>query len=238
MNYVFIFLLAAARGEAWDATFRIRKGDDVDTFTVRIHPEWAPIGAARFKEMIEEDVLTSARFFRVVPNFMVQFGIPGDPAVASKWKQKTIRDDPVLQSNTRGRLTFATAGPNTRTTQLFINFADNSFLDSQGFAPIGEVVDDGMNVVDKIEKRYREKPNQAKIQRNGNAYLQENFPFLSFVQDVTVVGGGLAVQSESSKVLQGPEKPKKDHHKKGKGKKGRMRGKQKDVEEIMDDVEP
>ena len=114
---------------------------DVGEFTVRIHPEWAPLGAARVREMVEQGVLTGARFFRVLPGFMAQFGIPGDPAVARAWRSKTIKDDPVTQSNTRGRLTFATAGPNTRTTQLFINFGDNSFLDSQGFAPIGEVRD-------------------------------------------------------------------------------------------------
>merc|ERR1719460_2449992 len=147
---------------------------------------------------------------------MVQFGLPGEPAISKQWANAEIKDDAVKESNTRGMMTFAMAGPNTRTTQLFINFADNSFLDSQGFAPIGEVINDGMNVVDKIEKRYREKPNQAKIQRNGNAYLQENFPFLSFVQDVTVVGGGLVAESESVKVLEGGE----THRKKGKGKKG------------------
>lgn len=237
MLYIFVVAYTVAgsgKGQAWDATFRIQRGDDADTFTVRIHPDWAPLGAARFREMIDEDVLKEARFFRVVPNFMVQFGIPGDPALASKWKQKTIRDDPVLQSNKRGRLTFATAGPNTRTTQLFINFADNSFLDSQGFAPIGEVINDGMNVVDKIEKRYREKPNQAKIQRNGNAYLQENFPFLSFVQDVTVVGGGLVAESESVKVLEGGE----THRKKGKGKKGGKKGKKKSGGTQEEDEEP
>ncbi|CAE7224443.1 ppi1 [Symbiodinium natans] len=164
--------------EPWEATFNIdldgQEGGDQATFTVRVHPDWAPEGAKRFQDMVHSgSVLTGARFFRVVPNFMVQFGIPGNPTVAGEWRQKTIPDDKVLKGNRIGRMTFATAGPNTRTTQLFINTADNSFLDNQGFAPFAEVLGDGMDVVNQIQSKYRERPNQGAIQSMGNSYLQK-----------------------------------------------------------------
>ena len=139
MIWIVFLAHAASQGDAWNATFRIHTGNGVGRFTVQVYPDWAPLGAARFREMIDEHVLDEARFFRVVPRFMAQFGIPGDPEVARAWRERKIRDDPVRQSNKRGRLTFANAGPNTRTTQLFINFGDNAFLDKSGFAPIGEV---------------------------------------------------------------------------------------------------
>merc|ERR1712217_921650 len=107
---------------------------------VSVHPEWAPEGAKRFQDLLEAGALNDARFFRVVPNFMVQFGIPGKPEVAKKWRAMPIKDDSVKQSNKRGYMTFATAGPNTRTSQLFINYKDNHFLDRQGFAPFAEVI--------------------------------------------------------------------------------------------------
>merc|ERR1711933_370926 len=155
-----------------------------NTFSVRVHPDWAPEGAKRFQELVQTGALNDARFFRVVPNFMVQFGIPADPDDAAHWRSKKIPDDPVTQSNTRGMMTFATAGPNTRTSQLFVNFKDNSFLDKQGFAPFAEVTD-GMDVVDRIQSKYGEHPNQGEIQSRGNAYLKESFPDLSFVSSIT-----------------------------------------------------
>lgn len=169
--------------------FRVAVKGGEETFTVRVNPEWAPIGASRFEEMVDKKVLEGARFFRVVPNFMVQFGIPGDPKEASYWSSKTIKDDPKSTdpdvSNTAGMVTFATAGPNTRTTQIFINYGNNKFLDGQGFTPFAQVVDDGMRVVKRIEDKYREKPNQGLIQSQGNAYLDANFPDLSYVISVT-----------------------------------------------------
>merc|ERR1719473_2304920 len=184
MRLAFVWAVAAA--ESWDAIFHVAVKDNVETtFTVRVNPEWAPIGAARFEEMVDKKVLEGARFFRVVPGFMVQFGIPGDPKEANAWSSKTIKDDPVMGSNTVGMVTFATAGPNTRTTQIFINYGNNQFLDSQGFAPFAQVVDDGMRVVKQIESKYREKPNQGLIQSQGNAYLDSNFPDLSYVISVT-----------------------------------------------------
>merc|ERR1712087_70691 len=103
---------------------------------------------------------------------MAQFGIPGSPDVAAKWKEANIPDDPVKESNSRGRVTFATAGPDTRTTQMFINYGNNAFLDAQGFSPFAEVLDDGMAVVDRIQSMYKEKPDQGEIQTKGNAYLE------------------------------------------------------------------
>ena len=117
------------------------------SFTITVHPSWAPTGAARFRELASTSFFRDATFFRVIKGFMAQFGIAGEPSVAASWRSKTIRDDKAIESNTRGRLTFATSGPNSRTTQLFLNFGDNSFLDRQGFSPIGEVTK-GMDVVD------------------------------------------------------------------------------------------
>jgi cyclophilin family peptidyl-prolyl cis-trans isomerase len=172
----------------WNATFSVvlsgRDGDAQSSFTVTIHPEWAPKGAKQFQDIVAGDVFSQARFFRVVPNFMVQFGIPADPNVAKAWRSKQIPDDGHQQSNKRRTMTFATAGPNTRTSQVFINFKDNVFLDRQGFTPFGLVVD-GMDVVDKIQSKYREQPNQGEIEERGNAYLKEKFPELSYIGGVT-----------------------------------------------------
>jgi len=176
----------------WDATFGVDLGEAADaprqaSFTIRVHPEWAPEGAKRFQDIVRLGLLKEARFFRVVPDFMAQFGIPGEPQVAKEWDLKTISDDPVKQSNKRGMVTFATAGPNTRTTQMFINYVDNSFLDSQGFSPFAEVVENGMEVVDRIQNKYGEEPDQDKITNEGNEYLKSDFPDLSFVQSLAAV---------------------------------------------------
>ena len=161
-------------------------------FTVECHPEWAPLGAERFHEMVSEGVLDSCRFFRVIAGFMVQFGIAGDPSVSAVWRDRTITDDPNKQSNQAGYLSFAMAGPNTRTTQLFINFGDNSFLDSQGFSPFAKVVD-GVDVVNAIHSDYGEGapsgngPDQQAVQMEGNAYLERDFPNLDYIKTATIV---------------------------------------------------
>lgn len=156
------------------------------SFIVEVHPEWAPIGAARFRELVEDKFFDGAGFFRVVPNFIVQFGLAADPAKTKKWDNR-ISDDPVIRTNKRGTITFATAGPNTRTSQLFINFKSNQILDDQGFAPFGEVIGAGMEVVDKITAQYGERPDQGAITAQGNAYLKTNFPNLDFIKKATIV---------------------------------------------------
>ena len=148
--------------------------------------EWAPLGADRFHEAVSKGFYDKCRFFRVLPGFVVQFGINGDPEVQQHWGQAKIKDDPVKKSNERGTLVFATAGPDTRTTQMFINYKDNAFLDRMGFAPLGKVVK-GMDVVEKINAEYGQKPNQSYIQQDGNKYLEEEFPRLDLIEKATIV---------------------------------------------------
>lgn len=174
--------LTAKAPETFRAQFDTTKGK----FTVEVTRSLAPNGADRFYNLAKSGYFTDIGFFRVVPGFMVQFGIHGDPAVSAKWREANIPDDPVKGSNTRGTITFATAGPNTRTTQLFINFGNNTPLDRQGFAPFGKVTE-GMDVVDKINAEYGESPNQGRIQMEGNAYLKSGFPNLDYIKSAVIV---------------------------------------------------
>jgi len=168
--------------DVYKVKFETTKGDVI----IEVHPEWAPLGAAQFKKAVEEGVYNDAKFFRVVKGFMVQFGIPGDPALAAKWRNNKIKDDKVTQSNQKGLITFATSGPNSRTSQVFINYGDNKFLDSQGFAPFG-VVTTGMDVVESINAEYGETPDQGRIQAQGNAYLTKSFPNIDGIIKATIV---------------------------------------------------
>jgi peptidyl-prolyl cis-trans isomerase A (cyclophilin A) len=152
---------------------------------VQVTRAWAPKGADRFYNLVKNGYYDNSRFFRVIPHFMVQFGINGDPKIQSAWRQANITDDPVTQSNTRGFITFATAGRNSRTTQVFINYRDNSRLDADGFAPFGQVIS-GMEVVDKINPEYRERPEQPLIQSQGNAYLDKEFPKLDYIKKASI----------------------------------------------------
>ncbi len=174
--------LKAQAPEVFRVNFATTKGD----FVVEVHRAWAPRGADRFYNLVKNGFFTDAAFFRYVPNFVVQFGIPADPKVARVWFSANIPDDPVKQSNSPGTLVFATAGPNTRTTQLFINLADNSGLNGQGFAPFGRVVQGGMSVVEKLYSGYGERPDQGRIQNEGKAYLDKNFPRLDSIKSTTV----------------------------------------------------
>jgi peptidyl-prolyl cis-trans isomerase A (cyclophilin A) len=173
------------------ATYKAKFDTSKGAFEIEVHRDWAPAGADRFYNLVKNGFFDNARFFRVVSGFMVQFGIHGDPNVSAQWRQARINDDPVKQSNGRGMVTFATAGPNTRTTQVFINFADNARLDGMGFAPFGQVVS-GMNVVDSLYNGYGEGapsgrgPDQGRMQQEGNAYLMKDFGKLDFIKKASI----------------------------------------------------
>ena len=180
-----------AAPETYKVLFQTSKGD----FTIEVNCVWAPKGADRFYNLVKNGFYDDVRFFRVIQTpepFMAQFGIHGDPEIAAKWEKANIDDDPVVQSNTRGTISFATAGPNTRTTQVFINYADNSRLDAMGFSPFGKVIS-GMEVVDQLHADYGEGapygrgPDQGRIQREGNAYLTKDFPKLDFIKKASIV---------------------------------------------------
>mmetsp|Transcript_20284 Transcript_20284/g.43913 ORF Transcript_20284/g.43913 Transcript_20284/m.43913 type:complete len:206 (-) Transcript_20284:35-652(-) len=193
MRVLLIAVLVAALALAdadkpFDVLFKVNLASGKnDEFKVRVHPEWAPLGAARFRELVAAGFYNDCRFFRVISGFMAQFGISGDPELNTKWREKKITDDAVAKSNTRGLLSFATSGKNSRTSQVFINFGDNSRLDGMGFAPFAEVLGDGMKVVDQLHAGYGEGapsgrgPAQGRIQSEGNTYLKKHFPNLSYI---------------------------------------------------------
>ena len=173
------------------ATYKARFDTTKGVFVVEVTRAWAPRGADRFYNLVKNGFYDDTRFFRVISGFMVQFGINGDPNIMARWRTAQISDDPVTQSNTRGMITFAMAGPNTRTSQVFINFGDNSRLDQSGFAPFGRVVS-GMNVVEAINAEYGEGapngrgPNQSRIQSEGNAYLSKDFSRMDYIKKATI----------------------------------------------------
>lgn len=155
-------------------------------FIVEVHRDWAPRGADRFYELVKDGYYNDARFFRVVPNFVVQWGLAANPAVTKKW-DKLIDDDPVAHTNSRGTVTFATPGPNSRTAQVFINLRTNQTLDGQKFAAFGRVVEGMDDVVDKLYSKYGEKPDQQAITRRGNSYLKSAFPLLDYIKTATIL---------------------------------------------------
>ena len=174
------------------AAYKVKFDTSVGEFVVQVTRDWAPNGADRFFNLVKNGFYNDARFFRAIPNFMVQFGIHADPAVSAVWRNAQIPVDPVKQSNKRGFLTYAMgASPSTRTTQVFINFRNNTNLYPMGFAPFGEVAS-GMDVVDKINTMYGEGaprgkgPDQGRIQAEGNAYLIKSFPKLDYIKTATV----------------------------------------------------
>jgi peptidyl-prolyl cis-trans isomerase A (cyclophilin A) len=168
--------------DVYDVNFVTTRGE----FVVHVTRAWAPLGADRFYNLVKHGFFKNAAFFRVVPGFVVQFGLSADPAVNRAWHNATIKDDAVTHSNVPGSITFATAGPNTRTTQLFINYGNNKFLDNQGFSPFGEVTS-GIDVVRAIYSGYGESPDQGAITMEGNSYLQKHFPKLDRIESATIV---------------------------------------------------
>ena len=176
----------SALKERAPAVYKAKFETSAGVFVVEVHSDWAPNGADRFYNLVKNGFYDNCRFFRVLPGFMVQFGINGDPAIQRSWVNATIADEPVKQGNTRGAITFAKSGaPNSRTSQVFINFKDNSFLNRQGFSPFGKVIT-GMEVVDKIYSAYGEQPDQGRIQAEGNAYLTKAFPKLDYIKKATI----------------------------------------------------
>jgi len=176
----------AALNEQAPARYKADFDTSKGKFVVDVHRDWAPLAADRFYNLVKNGFFDGCRFFRVVPNFMVQFGMNGDPAVTAAWRGVTMKDEPTKQSNKNGYITFARMGaPNSRGTQLFINYKDNAFLDQQGFAPFGEVVS-GMDVVESITPQYGEKPDQGSITSQGNAYLNKEFPKLDYITAATI----------------------------------------------------
>ena len=200
-------LLTAKAPETFDVKFVTTKGD----FTVTVTRAWAPLGADRFYNLVRHHFYDNASFFRAISGFMVQFGISAYPPVSSAWTNANIKDDSVAQSNKKGFITFATGGPNTRTTQLFINLVDNGRLDSMGFSPFGQVTE-GMSVVESLYTGYGEGapggagPKQDVVEARGKAYLDADFPKLDSIKSATLVGAA-AVAAPAKKPAAAAAKP-------------------------------
>lgn len=181
----------AALNEKAPAIYKVKFDTSKGSFVVEVNRDWAPNGADRFYNLVKNGYFDDTRFFRVVKDFMVQFGINGDPAVNAAWRTARIKDDPVRQSNKKGFITYATSGPDSRTTQVFINFDDNAGLDGQGFSPFGRVVS-GMNVVENLNGEYGDGaprgrgPDQGRLQMEGNAYLAKEFSRMDYIRKATI----------------------------------------------------
>jgi peptidyl-prolyl cis-trans isomerase A (cyclophilin A) len=180
----------AANAQA-PATYRVKFDTTKGPFTIEVTREWAPLGADRFYNLVKLGFFDDVAFFRAIQGFMVQFGLHGQPEVTRAWKAADLRDDPRTQRNAKGTISFANRGPNTRSTQVFINFNDNAPLDSMGFAPFGRVVE-GMDIVESLHTGYGEGapqgagPDQMQIEREGNDYLRRRFPKLDWIKTAVV----------------------------------------------------
>lgn len=181
-------------------SFKVKFVTTHGEFTVEVHRDWSPLGADRFYNLVRNKFFTDAAFFRYVQGFIVQFGIPAKPEIARVWENANISDDPIKpgNSNRKGTLVFATAGPNTRTTQLFINLANNAGLDSQHFTPFGEVTE-GLEVVQALYSGYGEQPNQGLIQSQGKAYLDKSFPKMDSIKSATILPAAAAAPAATKK---------------------------------------
>jgi peptidyl-prolyl cis-trans isomerase A (cyclophilin A) len=184
-------LLKDKAPETFQVKFETTRGD----FTVTVNREWAPLAADRFYNLVKHHYFDNARFFRVVPNFVVQFGISAYPPVTAAWQHATIKDEPVTQKNLRGTLTFAkTSEPNSRTTEIFINLKDNPSLDSQGFAPFGAVDGNGMSAVDTFYQQYGDSAgmDQEPMEKQGEKYIAQKWPLLDAIKHASLVGAASA----------------------------------------------
>jgi peptidyl-prolyl cis-trans isomerase A (cyclophilin A) len=179
-------LLKDRAPETYQVKFETTRGD----FTMTVTRAWAPLGADRFYTLVKHHYFDNAHFFRILPNFVAQFGISAYPPVTAAWEKAKIKDDPHSHNNTRGTVTFATSGPNTRTTQLFINLKDNPSLDSQGFTPFGEIDGKGMNVVEMLYDQYGDNAgmDQEAIAKGGKKYIETKWPRLDMIKHATLVG--------------------------------------------------
>lgn len=188
--------LKAKAPDVYEVTFTTTKGD----FVVQVTRAWAPAGADRFYNLVKHGFYNDMRLFRVVSGFVIQFGLTGNPAINKAWQDANIKDDPVTQSNKAGYLTFATAGKDTRTTQVFINLGDNSRLDSMGFTPFGQVIS-GMDVIQQLYSGYADTPtgHQDEITKQGNAYLDKSFPKLDSIKTAKVTSPTSAASASATK---------------------------------------
>lgn len=196
--------LTAKAPDTYEVTFSTTKGD----FVLRVTRAWAPIGADRFYNLVRHRFYNDMAIFRVASGFVVQFGLGPSPAVNKVWENAKIKDDPVSQSNKPGTITFATAGPNTRTTQVFINLGNNSSLDTQGFAPFGEVTS-GMDVVQNFYSGYGETTtsDQGNITNGGKAYLEKTYPKLDVIKTATITSPAPAAPAKKPAATQKAAKP-------------------------------
>jgi peptidyl-prolyl cis-trans isomerase A (cyclophilin A) len=188
-NYIKELLAPAKLKEMAPNTYKVKFETTRGDFTITVTRAWAPLGADRFYNLVKHHYYDNAAFFRVVPQFVVQFGISANPAVSTAWKHTDIKDDPVTQTNKRGAIVFATAGPNTRTTQVFINLKDNGRLDGMGFAPFGVVDGNGMNVVEMMYEGYGDSagPEQDQLEKQGDPYLKKGWPKLDYIKSASLV---------------------------------------------------
>jgi peptidyl-prolyl cis-trans isomerase A (cyclophilin A) len=177
---------APAAPDSFRVAFETTRGN----FVIDVIRAWSPRGVDRFHQLVDAGYFRDVAFIRVLPGFVAQFGMHGDPDVNRRWERSPIADDPVVQSNKRGTIVFATSGPNTRGNQFFINFSDNARLDGMGFSPFGRVVE-GMGVVDSIYSGYGETPDQSRVGAEGNAYLKREFPQLDYIKSARIVSPAL-----------------------------------------------
>jgi peptidyl-prolyl cis-trans isomerase A (cyclophilin A) len=196
-------LLKDKAPEQYKVKFVTTRGE----FTLDVTRAWAPLGADRFYNLVKHHFYDNASVFRVVPKFVAQFGISASPAVTTAWKETDIKDDPVTQSNKKGYITFATSGPNTRTTQVFINLVDNGRLDRMGFAPFGVVEDPGMNVVEMFYDQYGDDagPDQGKIESQGKPYVDKGWPKLDTIKSVTLLTSAPPASSKTATPTKKPQ---------------------------------